>query len=204
MSVEFLMTSLIIVVAPGTGVIYTIGIGLSRGARASLFAAVGCTIGIVPHLVAAILGLAALLQVNVLAFQIFKIAGVVYLLYLAWGILREKGALQIEAAGQTAPAWRIVATGFLINILNPKLSIFFLAFLPQFVSPGEITPIIQMVALGQVFMVMTLVVFIIYGAFAAVFSRQVISRPSVMTWLRRSFALAFVALGVRLALATSR
>ena len=201
MSVEFLITSFIVVVSPGTGVLYTLAAGLSRGARASVVAAFGCTIGIVPHMAAAIMGLAALLHTSALAFQVFKYLGVAYLLYMAWSTLRERGALRVEKEVGARSAVQVTVTGILINILNPKLSIFFLAFLPQFVSAGEANPLSRMLALSAVFMLMTFVVFVGYGLFAASIRDHVISRPRVLTWMRRSFAGAFAALGAKLAFA---
>ncbi len=201
MSVEFLVTSFIVIVSPGTGVLYTLAAGLSRGSRASVVAAFGCTIGIVPHIVAAIMGLAALLHASALAFQTFKYLGVAYLLYMAWNTLRERGALKVEAEVGTRSAVQVTVTAILINILNPKLSIFFLAFLPQFVSVGELHPLSHMVALSVVFMLMTFVIFVGYGLFAASIRDHVISRPRVLTWMRRTFAGAFVALGAKLAFA---
>ena len=201
MSVEFLVTSLIVVVSPGTGVLYTLATGLSRGARASVVAAFGCTIGIVPHMAAAIMGLAALLHTSAVAFQIFKYLGVAYLLYMAWSTLRERGALRVEKDIGAHSAIQVTVTAILINILNPKLSIFFLAFLPQFVSVGEPNPLLRMIELSAVFMLMTFVIFVGYGLFAAAIRDHVISRPRVLTWMRRIFAGAFVALGARLALA---
>ena len=201
MSLEFLITSFIVVVSPGTGVLYTLAAGLSRGARASVVAAFGCTIGIVPHMAAAIMGLAALLHTSALAFQVFKYLGVAYLLYMAWSTLRERGALRVEKEVGARSAVQVTVTGILINILNPKLSIFFLAFLPQFVSAGEANPLSRMLALSGVFMLMTFVVFVGYGLFAASIRDHVISRPRVLTWMRRSFAGAFAALGAKLALA---
>jgi threonine/homoserine/homoserine lactone efflux protein len=200
-SVEFLITSFIVVVSPGTGVLYTLAVGLSRGSRASIVAAFGCTIGIVPHMAAAILGLAALLHASALAFQTFKVLGVAYLLYLAWLTLRERGALRVEKNDTPRSAAQVIVTGVLINILNPKLSMFFLAFLPQFVSAGETNPLSRMLCLSMVFMVMTFAVFIGYGLFAAAIRDRVISRPRVLAWMRRAFAGAFLVLGVRLALA---
>ena len=201
MSIEFLVTSFIIVASPGTGVLYTLAAGLSRGSRASVVAAFGCTIGIVPHMAAAILGLAALLHTSALAFQTFKYLGVAYLLYMAWSTLRTHGALQVEQEIDARSAIRVTVTAVLINILNPKLSIFFLAFLPQFVSAGETEPLWRMLTLSGIFMLMTFVVFVGYGLFAASVRDRVISRPRVLTWMRRSFAGAFVALGARLAFA---
>jgi len=200
-SLEFLITSFIVVVSPGTGVLYTLAAGLSRGARASVVAAFGCTIGIVPHMAAAIMGLAALLHTSALAFQVFKYLGVAYLLYMAWSTLRERGALRVEKEAGARSAVQVTVTGILINILNPKLSIFFLAFLPQFVSAGEANPLSRMLALSTVFMLMTFVVFVGYGLFAASIRDHVISRPRVLTWMRRSFAGAFAVLGAKLAFA---
>jgi threonine/homoserine/homoserine lactone efflux protein len=199
-SVEFLLTSFIVIVSPGTGVLYTLAAGLSRGSRASVVAAFGCTIGIVPHMAAAIMGLAALLHTSAVAFQSFKYLGVAYLLYMAWNTLRERGALKVEQEVGARSAIQVTVTGILINILNPKLSIFFLAFLPQFISAGEPHPLSRMLALSGVFMLMTFAVFVGYGLFAAAIRDHVISRPRVLTWMRRSFAAAFVALGARLAL----
>ncbi|MBV9347199.1 MAG: LysE family translocator [Pseudolabrys sp.] len=201
MTLEFLITSQIVVVSPGTGVLYTLAAGLSRGARASIVAALGCTLGIVPHMAAAILGVAALLHTSALAFQAFKWLGVAYLLYMAWSSLRERGALKIEKDIGGRSALRVTVTGILINILNPKLSIFFLAFLPQFVRADEAHPLPLMLELSAVFMLMTFVVFIGYGLFAATIREHVISRPRVLAWMRRAFAAAFVALGAKLAFA---
>ncbi len=199
MSIAFLVTTLVIVVTPGTGVIYTLAAGLSRGARASIVAAVGCTLGIVPHMVAAVTGLAALLHSSALAFQTLKYLGVVYLLYLAWATLREKGALAVDEETEPRSAVNVIVSGVLINILNPKLTIFFFAFLPQFVSTDSPGALLRMLELSAVFMLVTFVVFSAYGVFAAAVRNHVVSRPRVMAWMRRVFAGSFVALGARLA-----
>ena len=200
MSTEFLVTTLVIVASPGTGVLYTLAAGLSRGARASVVAAAGCTLGIVPHILAAITGLAALLHTSALAFQGLKYLGVAYLLYLAWITLRDKGALTVEETSPPSAA-QVIRSGVLINILNPKLTIFFFAFLPQFVSPAEAHASLRMLELSGVFMLLTFVVFAAYGVFAAGVRTHVITRPRVVTWMRRTFAAAFVAMAGRLALA---
>ena len=201
MGLDFLLTSLIIVVSPGTGVLYTLAAGLSRGPRASVVAAFGCTLGIVPHMAAAILGLAALLHASALAFQTFKYLGVAYLLYMAWSALREKGALRVEPEVGVRSARQVTVHAILINILNPKLSIFFFAFLPQFVTAREAHPVARMLELSAVFMLLTFIVFVGYGLFAAAIRNHIISRPAILTWMRRLFAGAFVALGLKLALA---
>ena len=201
MSIEFLITSLIVVASPGTGVLYTLATGLSRGSRASVIAAFGCTLGIVPHMAAAIMGLAALLHASALAFQVFKYGGVAYLLYMAWNTLREHGTLQVEKEMSARSDRQVTMTAILINILNPKLSIFFLAFLPQFIRADDAHPLSSMLTLSATFMLMTFVVFVGYGLFAASVRDHVISRPRVLTWMRRSFAAAFAALGAKLAFA---
>jgi threonine/homoserine/homoserine lactone efflux protein len=201
MSLDFLLTTLIVVISPGTGVLFTLATGLSRGGRASVVAAFGCTLGIVPHMLAAIFGLAALLHTSALAFQTLKYAGVAYLLYMAWNTLSERGALQVETETGARSSLQVIGHAIAINILNPKLTIFFFAFLPQFVTAGETAPLARMVELSAVFMALTFVVFVGYGLFAAAIRRHVISRPAVLTWMRRTFAAAFVALGAKLAFA---
>lgn len=201
MSIEFLVTAFIVAASPGTGVLFTLGAALSRGSRASVVAAFGCTLGIVPHMAAAILGLAALLHTSAVAFQAFKYLGVAYLLYMAWNTWRERGALRVEQELGARSAVHVTVTAILINILNPKLSIFFLAFLPQFVSATEPAPVPRMLELSGVFMLVTFVVFLGYGLLAASVRRHVISRPRVLAWMRRTFAGAFVALGAKLAVA---
>jgi threonine/homoserine/homoserine lactone efflux protein len=198
-SIEFLLTSLVIVATPGTGVLYTLAAGLSRGARASIVAAVGCTLGIVPHLAAAITGAAALLHTSAVAFQTVKYLGVAYLLYMAWATWKDRGALTVEEDAAPRSARRVITSGVLINILNPKLTIFFFAFLPQFVSTSDSNALVRMLGLSAVFMAMTFGVFAVYGVFAAAARRHVISRPRFVTGMRRFFAVTFVALGARLA-----
>ena len=201
MTLSFLITSLIVVVSPGTGVLYTLATGLSRGSRASVVAAFGCTLGIVPHMAAAILGVAALLHASAVAFQSFKLLGVAYLLYMAWTALKEHGPLKVDKDVGVRSASQVIVHAVLINLLNPKLSIFFFAFLPQFVDSREPHPLPRMLELSAVFMALTFIVFVGYGLFAAKVRAHVMSRPRVLAWMRRSFAAAFVALGAKLAFA---
>jgi len=200
MGIEFLVTSFIIVISPGTGVLFTLATALAHGGRASLAAALGCTIGIVPHMAAAIGGLAAILHTSAVAFHTFKYAGVAYLLYMAWNALRQNGSFSIDSETADRSMAEVVFKAILINILNPKLSIFFFAFLPQFVSAGDPHPVWRMLTLSSIFMLMTFVVFAGYGLFAASVRKQVIMRPRLLIWMRRTFAGAFVALGFKLAL----
>lgn len=200
MSPEFLLTSLVIVASPGTGVLVTLSAGLTRGAKAAIVAAFGCTLGIVPHMLAAITGLAALLHTSAVAFETVKYAGVAYLLYMAWMTLKEHGTLKVDTDNTPRSSMEVIWSAILVNLLNPKLSIFFFAFLPQFVGSNEAHPLLGMIQLSLDFMAMTFVVFSIYGGFAAVVRDHIISSPKVLTWMRRTFAAAFVGLGLKLAL----
>ncbi|HZB31060.1 MAG TPA: LysE family translocator [Streptosporangiaceae bacterium] len=201
MSIAFLVTSLIVVATPGTGVIYTLSAALSRGRGAGVIAALGCTLGIVPHILATITGLAALLRTSSLAFQILKYLGVAYLLFMAWATLKDKDAVVLDEDSARRSAGRVIVSAVLINLLNPKLTVFFFAFLPQFVSVGEAGSLPQMIGLSAVFMLMTFVVFSAYGLCAAAVRDHATSRPQVMAWLRRGFAGSFIALGAKLAFA---
>ena len=199
MSPEFWITTFIVVASPGTGAVYTIATGLGRGGKASVVAAFACTIGIIPHLIAAMMGLAALLHTSALLYDTVKYAGVADLLWMAWQTLQEKGAMRIDGDASPRTVVRVMVDGIALNLLNPKLSIFFVAFLPQFTDKAAASPLLALLALSAVFMAITFVVFAIYGLFAAAMRDHVVGRPKVMLWLRRSFAAAFGALAVRLA-----
>lgn len=202
MSIDFFLTSLLVVLLPGTGVIYTLAIGLGQGFKASIWAALGCTLGILPAAGASIIGLAAILHTSALAFQTIKYLGVLYLFYMAWNILKEHGPLDVGEEKTTASHLGIILNGMLINVLNPKLSLFFLAFLPQFVVPTSPDATPMLIWLAFVFMALTFIIFIGYGAGASLARDYVISRPSVLSWLRRCFAGSFVFLGAKLALSS--
>lgn len=197
---EFLLTSLVVVLVPGTGVIYTVSTGLALRWRASIAAALGCTAGILPHLTASILGLSAILHMSARAFQVLKFAGSLYLLYLAWSMWRDTGTLKFDRPAQKTDAFHIALKGFLINILNPKLTLFFFTFLPLFVSTQATSPTQQMLGLSAVFMAMTLVIFVLYGILASVISAYVINSPKAIKRMQRSFALVFAVMAAKLAL----
>lgn len=200
LSLQFLLTAFVVCLSPGTGVIYTLAIGLGQGRRAAVAAAVGCTFGIVPHLAAATMGLAAVLHASAVLFTAVKVAGVAYLLYLAWQMLKSDGALSVQADAAPQSGFQIARRGALINILNPKLSIFFLALLPPILSGDPATVTSEMITLGLVFMAITFVVFVLYGAFAASARDWLLRSDRVMRWLNRSFAAIFAGLAARLAM----
>jgi threonine/homoserine/homoserine lactone efflux protein len=200
MTLAFLLTAFVIVATPGTGAIYSLGAGLARGARGAMLAAFACTLGTVPHLVAAITGLAALLHASGVAFAAIKYLGVAYLVYMAWATWRDQGALSLDGRQASLPVRQVIASGITMNLLNPKLTIFFFAFLPQFVPAGDPHTVLHMLVLSSVFMAMTFVVFAVYGLLAAAARERVLRSPRVLTRLRRAFAVSFLALSGRLAL----
>lgn len=196
MSPEFLFTAFIVCLVPGIGVVYTLSSTLGQGFRAGLWASLGCTIATLVHLAVALGGLAAVLHTSALLFQTIKYAGVAYLLYMAWGTLKGTGGLALEAAAPQSVA-QLVWRGIVLNLLNPKLPLFFVAFLPQFMAVND-GPFV-MAELGAVFAVLTFLTFLGYTALAASGRQAILSRPAVMAWMRRAFAASFAALGVRLA-----
>ncbi|MBX2831756.1 MAG: LysE family translocator [Rhodospirillales bacterium] len=197
-SFEYLLTSLIVVVLPGTGVIYTLALGLGCGRNASIWAALGCTFGIIPHMAISILGLSTLIHASTVAFEAVRYLGVTWLAYMAWGMWHGTGAMKVTANSSPTGILKIVRDGILLNLLNPKLSVFFLAFLPQFVSANTPDTTGEMAILGLIFMAMTFGVFVVYGCFAAALRHHIIERPNVMRWLGKGFAAAFIAMGAKL------
>ena len=197
-SIEFLTTAIVVVLIPGTGVLYTISNGILGGIRASTAAAIGCTLGIIPHLLACTLGLSFLLHASALAFHVLKILGGIYLLYLAWSMWRESGSLKFNEHRLPTNLQAIVRKGFLINILNPKLSLFFLAFLPSFLNPDSTHPTYEIGLLSFSFMIMTLFVFLAYGLCASRVRFWLTRSERFSLWLHRSFAACFTVLGMKL------
>ncbi|MFH5211433.1 LysE family translocator [Antrihabitans sp. NCIMB 15449] len=202
MTMEFWITAIVVTATPGTGSLFTVAAGVARGARASVVAAVGCTLGIVPHLVLAASGAALVVSTSAVAFEVLKWGGVVYLLYMAVSMLRNSGAL---SAGDDAPpssALRTIGTAILINLLNPKLTLFFLALLPQFLDPGSSGAFVATLTFGAAFMAVTFAIFVGYGLTAAAVRQHITSRPRVLLSVQRLFALSFLGLAARLAFAT--
>ena len=197
MSPEFLLTAFIVCLAPGVGIFYTLSTTLGRGLVAGLWAVLGCTLATLVHLGFAMAGLAAVLQTSATLFAAIKFAGVAYLLWMAWGALQGSGGLAVTAAAP-APAGQIIRRGVLMNILNPKLPLFFMAFLPQFLPAGSGTGL--MVELGLGFAAMTFATFLLYALIAASGRQRLLGSPRLMGWLRRAFAASFAALGLRLAM----
>ncbi|WP_374634053.1 LysE family translocator [Paracoccus sp. (in: a-proteobacteria)] len=198
MSWDYLLTAFIVCVSPGIGVVYTLSMTLGGGMRAGFWASVGCTMATVLHMLVAMAGLAAVLHASALLFQAVKFAGVAYLIWMAWAVLKDRGSMSV-APSEPAPAGRIVWRGVLLNLLNPKLPLFFMAFLPQFMPAGAGPGLL--VELGAGFSAMTFAVFLGYAALAASGRDALLASETAMRWLRRAFAASFAALGLKLALA---
>lgn len=199
MNIDFLLTSLIVIATPGTGVLYTIARGLSHGVRIGVIAALGCTLGIIPHMLAAVIGLAAVFNTSPIAFDFVKYAGVGFLIYIALRTLKESGPLQIDDKSEACSSLKIILSAIVLNLLNPKLPIFFLAFLPQFVDMNDSHPTSHMLSLSAIFMLITFIVFALYGTFAAFVRSHILSAPNILQWMRITFASGFVGLAVKLA-----
>ncbi|KUF11034.1 LysE family translocator [Pseudoponticoccus marisrubri] len=199
MTLAFLLTAFIVCLAPGLGVIYTLSVTLGRGLGPGLWAVAGCTLATAVHLGLALAGLAAVLHASALLFAAIKYAGVAYLLWMAWGTLQGQGALDVQAETRPGPASRIIRRGVLINLLNPKLPMFFMAFLPQFIAQGDPAPTARLIELGLAFVAMTGAVFAGYALAAGWLRARVVESPRAMAWLRRAFAASFAGLGLKLA-----
>ncbi|HZI96734.1 MAG TPA: LysE family translocator [Actinomycetales bacterium] len=200
MSAEFLLTSLVVVAIPGTGVIYTVSKAIGGGRRQGLFAAIGCTLGIVPHLAAAVLGLSAIMQAGAVVFEVVRYAGVAYLVFIGLSMIRTAGARQFDERDATAdPVSQVVRRGILLNVLNPKLTVFFFAFLPQFLdaSPGLVDPAV--IGLGGVFMLMTLAMFAVYACASAAVRELVLAAPVARRWIERALGGLLIGFAAKLA-----
>jgi threonine/homoserine/homoserine lactone efflux protein len=199
-SVEFLLTSLVVVVIPGTGVVYTVSSSIGGGWRRGLFAAIGCTLGIVPHVLAAMLGLSGVMQAGAVAFEAVRWVGVAYLIFMGVSMLRDGGALQLDdRSASTDPMGLVVRRGILLNLLNPKLTVFFFAFLPQFLDTPPRLLDTRLIGLGGVFMLMTLAVFVVYAWASAAIRDRVLGAPVVLRWVRRSLGALVIGFAAKLA-----
>jgi len=198
-SLEYIIAALLVILVPGTGVIYTIGIALVNNFSQVVFAALGCTLSITPHLLATVFGVSAILHTSTVLFTVLKFFGVMYLLYIAYCMYKDKGILEIKNENKLVSNYQVFKNGFLLNVLNPKLSIFFLAFIPQFISNTSTTPMLDMFIMGIIFMILTLLVFLIYGAFAGMIKNKVVQSKTILRNTQKCFALIFSVLAYKLA-----
>ncbi len=195
-----LITSLIIILIPGTGVVYTVSLGMSEGRKNSVFAALGCTAGILPHLCISIVLSSLLMQMDGRVFTVMKYMGALYLIYLGIGMILSKGNVQFAERRTESHAWAIVKRGILINLLNPKLTLFFFSFLPQYVSSDSANYMLRSSLLGILFMALTFIVFVGYGCLAGTAKRGLCQSSRRMSFLQKCFGITFIAFAVKLAL----
>jgi threonine/homoserine/homoserine lactone efflux protein len=198
--VEFLLTSLVVVMVPGTGVVYTVSSAIGGGGRCGLFAAIGCTLGIVPHLLAAMLGLSGVVQAGALAFEAVRWAGVAYLAFMGVSMIVGGSALRLDQRRASRDSMgQVVRRGILLNLLNPKLTVFFFAFLPQFLDTPPGLADRRLVELGGVFMLMTLAIFAAYAGASASVRDRVLGAPAVLRWVQRSLGALVIGFATKLA-----
>lgn len=198
-SFEFLVTSLIIVLIPGPGVVFTVSVALFKSRFESIIAAFGCTLGTVPHLLVSILSLLALFSLDSIFFEVVKYLGIAYLIYLSFSLFKDKGILKIEDKNIASNNYEIVLKAIMINLLNPKLSIFFLSFLPQFISSDTNTLLTDILVLSLIFMLMTFIVFVMYAVFARVMKNKIFKSKENLKIIQKVFALVFAIFAFKLA-----
>lgn len=197
--VLFIAVSLALIVTPGQDMILVMSRSLTQGAAAGIATAAGVSVGLLGHALLAALGLGAILRTSEWLFLALKFAGAAYLIHLGVGLLRARGADPAIQDLAQRPLYRLFADGALSNLSNPKIAIFYFAFLPQFVPPGAASPALSVFALGGLFAALTFAVKGPVGFFAGMLSGWLRSRPGVLRWLFRSSGLVLVGLGVKLA-----
>lgn len=199
--IYFLGASMALTIAPGPDNTFIVAQGISRGRKAAVVTALGMCSGVSVHTTAAALGISALLYSSAAAFTILKYAGAAYLLFLAYKALKEQQVLLPQGTADGQSPWVMFRRGFIMNVVNPKVALFFLAFLPQFVSPGEESAALQMLLLGLLFMAQAVVLFGAIGWPSGSVGNLILRRPRMARWFGRLSAGIFASLGIRLALA---
>ena len=198
----FFFATLLVVIAPGPGMLFVISRSIAGGRKAGIVSALGASAGIAVHILAAGFGLSLILIATETGFRIMKWVGGIYLIFLAWKAFTHRQALTLESGkddtGHTSVFWQ----GLLVNALNPKVALFFIAFIPQFVNPASGSVSVQMMVLGTIFMVLTVIIFSAYGISAAIIRRWLIERPRVNRLIDWATGSLFVFLGIRMVGAT--
>ena len=199
----FLLTSLVVAAIPGTGVFYTVSSSIGGGWRRGIVAAFGCTLGVVPHLLAALLGLSGVMQVGAQVFEVIRYAGVAYLVFMGVTMIRDRRGDLLTGGAMSSPALAraVVRRGVLLNLLNPKLTLFFFAFLPQFLGSSPDAHVGKLLVLGAIFMLVTFVVFAIYAYAGALLRDRVLGAPVARQWFQGVLGTLLIGIGVKLAVA---
>jgi threonine/homoserine/homoserine lactone efflux protein len=196
----FLVASALLAIAPGPDIIYVLTRGIAQGAKAGVAAALGFASGCVFHTVLAAVGIAALIRSSDLAFDLVRYAGAAYLVYIGLQALRHRSSFSIEAAGDRKALATIYRQSVIGNMLNPKVTLFFLAFLPQFVNSQAGHVGMQMAILGAIFMAVTVVIFSAVAIFSGWIGDWVRAKPAIGERLNVFAGVTFIALGIRVAL----
>lgn len=197
----FLGASILLTIAPGPDNVFVVTQGVTRGRKAAVLTAIGMCSGISVHTTAASLGISAIFYSSAVAFNVVKFAGAAYLLLLAWKTIREHREIELRGNGGELSGFALFKRGFIMNVLNPKVALFFLAFLPQFVPPGSDNVALTMIMLGLIFMVQGMIIFIAIGLLSGAIGNYFLRKPRVsrlFSWLTAGI---FAILGLRLALA---
>ncbi len=198
MTAEFLLTSLVLALLPGPGVIYVLSTGVAQGARAAVLGVAGCLLGATPYLAAAAAGVDRHVTENALVFEIVKWAGVGYLVFLGIRTWRDRRRYEIRGDHPARSVVQLLLFGALLSLLNPKLPIFFYGFLPRFLSPDRDNVLL----LSLTFLAVVGLVYAGYGLLAGFLGQRMLAGPKASSWARRVFASCYGLLAARLALQT--
>ena len=195
----FIVASLVLIVTPGQDMILVMSRSIARGSAAGVATAAGVSVGLVGHTILATLGLGAILRTSEWLFVALKLAGAAYLVYLGIQLVRSAKHELAVSADAPRSLWRLFLDGALSNVSNPKIAVFYFAFLPQFVLPGATHPTLSVFVLGLVFAGLTFLVKGPVGLGAGLLSGWLRSRPKVIAWLHRTSGAILIGLGLKLA-----
>lgn len=197
-SLPYLITSIIVILLPGPGSIYTVSTAMNNTKEKSIIAALGCTVGIVPHLCLGILAMFMMHQLPDIIMNLIKLFGAMYLIYLGYKMLTDSGKITLSTTSKDTKSSKLFYEGILLNLLNPKLTLFFISFLPQYLIQNHSSYILQTISLGLVFMLLTLLVFVCYGVLANELRKRFLSSTSRMSWINKIFGILFILFAFKL------
>lgn len=195
----FLIASALLTIAPGPDIVYVLTRGITQGRRAGFAAALGFATGVIFHTALAVLGIAALIRSSEFAFSLVRYAGAAYLIYLGVRTLMSQGALQVGSDNTRISLWSVYKQSVIGNALNPKVTLFFLSFLPQFINVNAGNVELQMVSLGVLFMLQTVLIFGAIAFFSGSIGDRLRSNPAIANRLNIFAGAVFIALGIRVA-----
>lgn len=194
----FIGASVLLIIIPGPDLIFTIAQGMTNGRKAAIITAMGLSLGNIVHTLAAAIGLSLIIKTSVVAFTIFKILGAMYLFYLAFQAIKHRKEKIDMNSYQNSDTSGLFLRGLLMNILNPKVAIFYLTFLPQFVNYNREDVPLQMCILGLIFILLTAIIFSLLGYFSGVLREKLLKNPRFNEHMNVTAAITFIILGVKL------